>query len=158
MPLACIKICMFRILRSPKPLLLAALVLAPVSLSAAGHGLFGDWKTTDGSVVRTIPCARGLCIKIVAIAPSAPGNVDNNNPEPALRKRSLCNLEIGSAFTLASENQATGGRLYDPESGKTYKGNIDLAGDTLKLRGYIGITVFGRTETWHRAADVKPCS
>jgi len=141
-----------------KLVLLSALLLAPLSLSAADPGLFGDWKTADGSVVRTSPCAQALCIKIIAVTPTAPGTLDHFNPDPALRHRSLCNLEIGSGFTLAGDNQATGGRLYDPESGKTYKGNIDLKGDTLKLRGYIGITLFGRTETWHRTANVKPCS
>lgn len=141
-----------------KLVLLSALLLAPLSLWAADPGLFGDWKTADGSVVRTSPCAQALCIKIIAVTPTAPGTLDHFNPDPALRNRSLCNLEIGSGFTLAGDNQATGGRLYDPESGKTYKGNIDLKGDTLKLRGYIGITLFGRTETWHRTANVKPCS
>lgn len=149
---------MLRICFSAKPVLLAAIVLTPVSLVAADHGLFGYWKTSDGSVLRTIPCAQGLCIRIVSVTPTAPGDLDHNNPEPSLRKRPLCNLEIGSNFTLAGDTKATGGSVYDPESGKTYKGNIDLTGDTLKLRGYIGITLFGRTETWHRTADVKPCS
>ena len=29
--------------------------------------------------------------------------------------------------------------------------------DTLKLRGYIGISVIGRTEVWHRIGDFKSC-
>lgn len=137
---------------------LGALLVAPLSLSAAAPGLFGDWKTADGSVVRTAPCGQALCIKVIAVTPTAPGTLDHNNPDPALRKRSLCNLEIGSDFTIAGDTQATGGRLYDPESGKTYKGNINLEGDILKLRGYIGIALFGRTETWRRTTTVKPCS
>ncbi len=145
-----------------KPLstLLAAFLLAPISIAAAApsHALFGDWKTADGSVVRTFPCGDALCIKIIAVTPTAPGTVDHKNPDAALRNRPLCNLEIGSNFTLSGDNQATAGRLYDPESGKTYKGNIDLNGETLKLRGYVGVTLFGRTEVWHRTSDVKPCS
>ena len=138
--------------------LLSALLLAPVSLIAAAPGLFGDWKTADGSVLRTTPCAQALCIKIVAVTPTAPGTLDHNNPDPALRNRSLCNLEIGRDFSLAGATQATGGHLYDPESGKTYRGKIDLEGDTLKLRGYLGVSLFGRTEIWHRTAGVKPCT
>lgn len=139
--------------------LLALLSLLPaLPLSAAASSLFGDWKTADGSVVRTFPCSRGLCMKIVTITPKAPGTQDRNNPNASLRQRSLCNLEIGTGFNLSGNAAATGGMLYDPQSGRTYKGNIDLVGDTLKLRGYIGIALFGRTEVWHRANGVKACS
>jgi len=138
-------------------LLASSLLLLPLSLSAAAPQLFGDWTTSDGSVVRTYPCSNALCIKLVAITPTAPGSVDHNNPDAALRTRSLCNLEIGSGFALTGDSEANGGRLYDPESGKTYKGNLALKGDTLKLRGYIGVALFGRTETWRHAANLKPC-
>ncbi len=138
--------------------LISALLFAPASLAAAAPGLFGDWRTPDGSVLRTTPCAQALCIKIISVTPTAPGTLDQKNPDPALRNRSLCNLQIGRDFSIAGDTQATNGHLYDPESGKTYKGNIDLEGDTLKLRGYLGVSLFGRTEIWHRTVDVKPCS
>ena len=138
-----------------------AIWVSVVLLSSTAHGassrIFGDWKTPDGSVVRTYPCAAAVCMKIVAISSTAPGGVDANNPDPKLRNRPLCNLEIGDQFVLSGETAAAGGRLYDPMSGKTYKGNLDLAGDSLKLRGYVGIPLFGRTETWHRAGEVKTC-
>ena len=139
-------------------LLLAVLLVAPLTASAAPNGLFGDWKTPDGSVVRTFPCANELCMKIVTITPTSPGTVDHNNPDATLRARSLCNLQIGSGFAIAGDTTATSGQLYDPESGKSYKGDIDLKGDVLKLRGYIGIALFGRTEIWHRTSDVTTCS
>ncbi len=138
-------------------LLGSSLLLAPLSVSAASPALFGDWTTADGSVVRTFPCANALCIKIVAITPTAPGTIDQKNPNRALRKRSLCNLQIGNSFNLTGDAQAIGGQLYDPESGSTYRGNLELKDNTLRLRGYIGLAIFGRTETWHRATSVKPC-
>ena len=140
-----------------KSVVLSALAVAPLSLAASAPGPFGDWKTADGSIVRTFPCAQNLCIKIVTITPTAPGTVDFHNPDASLRSRSLCNLEIGSGFAIHGSSEASGGRLYDPESGKTYQGNLNLDGDILKLRGYIGISLFGRTETWHRATSVKAC-
>ncbi len=144
-----------RFVRSSLP---ALFLLGPLSLSAAASSLFGDWKTADGSVVRTFPCSNALCMKIVTITPKAPGTLDRNNPNASLRQRSLCNLEIGTGFNMSGDTAATGGQLYDPESGRTYKGNINLVGDTLKLRGYLGIALFGRTEIWHRAGSVKSCS
>ena len=47
-----------------------------------------------------------------------------------------------------------GGRIYDPESGKTYKAIIRLGDDgRLKLRGYIGISLIGRNTVWVPASS-----
>ena len=44
-----------------------------------------------------------------------------------------------------------GGTVVDPENGKQYKGKIwALDKDTLRMRGFIGISLLGRTETWTR--------
>jgi uncharacterized protein (DUF2147 family) len=51
----------------------------------------------------------------------------------------------------------SGGHLYDPKSGHTYRGTIVAEGDALKLHGYIGVSLFGRTETWQRVAAVEAC-
>ena len=46
----------------------------------------------------------------------------------------------------------SGGKILDPKNGKTYKCYIKLEdNNTLKLRGYIGISLFGRTAIWKRA-------
>ncbi len=42
----------------------------------------------------------------------------------------------------------SGGTVYDPKSDKTYKGKMWRDGDNLKLRGYIGISLLGRSSTW----------
>ena len=45
----------------------------------------------------------------------------------------------------------SGGTIYDPEEGKTYKCVMKLADEnTLNVRGYIGVPAFGRTVTWLR--------
>ena len=45
----------------------------------------------------------------------------------------------------------SGGTVVDPDNGKEYQGKIKAIGtDTLYLRGYVGISLFGRTETWKR--------
>jgi uncharacterized protein (DUF2147 family) len=44
-----------------------------------------------------------------------------------------------------------GGDVLDPETGKVYRGRIRLRDDnTLELRGYIGVPLFGRTQVWLR--------
>ena len=48
-------------------------------------------------------------------------------------------------------SQWEGGRIMDPENGKTYKCYISLdTTDKLKVRGYIGISALGRTQYWYR--------
>ena len=45
----------------------------------------------------------------------------------------------------------TGGTVIDPENGKEYKGKITAVGkDKLNMRGFIGISLLGRTQTWVR--------
>lgn len=49
-------------------------------------------------------------------------------------------------------NSFSGGKIMDPKSGKTYKCSIEFDGkDALKVRGFIGISLIGRTQTWKRA-------
>jgi len=126
-------------------------------LLAAAHGqtngILGNWTNPGGSTIHIYQCGPDICAKLVAISKDAPGRVDTKNPDPALRGRSLCGLVIGKDFESVSPSRAQGGKLYDPKSGKTYTGSMTREGDKLKLRGYVGIPLFGRTETWSRAPD-----
>lgn len=49
-------------------------------------------------------------------------------------------------------NSYANGRIFDPRKGKSYKLKAELANDgkTLKMRGYIGSPMLGRTQTWKR--------
>jgi uncharacterized protein (DUF2147 family) len=84
------------------------------------------------------------------LSPTAPTKTDINNPDATLRGKSLCNLEIGSRFHPSDATHASGGTIYDPRSGNTYRGQMVVDGDLLRLRGYVGFSLFGRTEIWHR--------
>lgn len=75
---------------------------------------------------------------------------DINNPDPALRSRPDLGLELLKDFTFDGDNVYNDGTVYDPKNGKTYSCKLTLEGNTLKLRGYIGISLFGRTEIWTR--------
>jgi hypothetical protein len=75
---------------------------------------------------------------------------DINNPDPRLRDRPLLGLVILKNFRQRSANLWTG-TAYDPESGKEYNGTLRLKdANTLLVKGYVGIRLFGRTETWTR--------
>lgn len=77
--------------------------------------------------------------------------LDVKNPDASLRSRTLLNLEFLKNFVYKNDNSWENGEIYDAQSGKTYNSKISLSGnDMLNLRGYVGISLFGRTETWTR--------
>ena len=75
---------------------------------------------------------------------------DKNNPDPALRSRPDLGLELLKDFVYDGDNVYNDGTVYDPKNGKTYSCKMTLDGNNLKIRGYIGISLFGRSEVWTR--------
>ncbi len=138
--------------------MVAVVLMLAASAHAEDHGVLGQWITAVGATAEVYHCDANVCVKLVMLTNDAPSRVDSSNPNAGLRKRSLCGLQIGRGFHLAGSDHADGGQLYDPKSGKTYSGTMVSAGDSLKLRGYVGVKLFGRTEVWKRAHDtVSTC-
>ena len=130
--------------------------MALLATAAMGQmaGVKGNWRTPTGSTISAYSCGDAVCMKILQLEQGAPGTEDHNNPDATLRSRSLCGLEIGSGFKMNGDgSKADGGTLYDPKDGKTYSGALTANGDVLKLRGYIGIKLFGRNEEWTRVHE-----
>jgi uncharacterized protein (DUF2147 family) len=136
--------------------ILALLLLSLTAAEGQSSSVLGNWTNPTGSTIQIYPCGAYICAKVIAIRKNAPSRVDGKNPNRALRTRSLCDLQIGWNFQLTSPSRAEGGHLYDPESGNTYSGSMTRAANTLKLRGYIGFSLFGRTEIWTRAPANTP--
>jgi len=77
--------------------------------------------------------------------------VDRENPDPALRNRPILGLDMLEGFIYAGDNLWKKGTIYDPESGKTYKSKMKLdENGVLKVRGYVGLSMIGRTTEWTR--------
>jgi uncharacterized protein (DUF2147 family) len=140
---------------------MSGLVLA-ASLSIAGAALadepsaVGYWVTPEGgSVVQIEQCGANLCGQIVGLRTTRkPGDspVDIKNPDKAKRDKPICGLMMMGSLTPAkTAGKWEGGWVYDPESGDTYKAEMKLDGpDKLDLRGFVGISLFGRTMSWMR--------
>ncbi|GAB2523018.1 DUF2147 domain-containing protein [Spirosoma aerophilum] len=74
---------------------------------------------------------------------------DEKNPDPALRSRDLIGVVILNDFTFDGNNTWQNGTIYDPRDGKTYSCKMNLKDPThLNIRGYVGVSLFGRTEVW----------
>jgi uncharacterized protein (DUF2147 family) len=74
---------------------------------------------------------------------------DEKNPDATLRNRDLTGLVILKHFTYDGRGVFLDGTIYDPHNGQTYSCKMTLKNtDQLLIRGYLGISLFGRTETW----------
>ena len=81
---------------------------------------------------------------------------DSKNPDPKLQSRDLVGLTMLNNFVFEGGNTWSDGTIYDPREGKTYSCKLTLKSpDQLSVRGYVGVALFGRTETWTRFAAGK---
>ncbi|MFI5157922.1 MAG: DUF2147 domain-containing protein [Sphingobacteriales bacterium] len=76
--------------------------------------------------------------------------VDELNSDEKLRSRPRLGLPVLADFVKDGNNKYTDGTIYDPNNGKTYSCIMTYKGKKLDIRGYIGISLFGRTTTWTR--------
>ncbi|MBT4791781.1 MAG: DUF2147 domain-containing protein [Halobacteriovoraceae bacterium] len=84
--------------------------------------------------------------------------LDIENPDEKLQKRSLMNLKNLHGFKFDGDIWS-GGKIYDPKKGKTYSAKMTMKSiDKLDLRGYVGISLFGRTSSWTRQKSAIPDS
>ncbi|MDB5030549.1 DUF2147 domain-containing protein [Mucilaginibacter sp.] len=75
---------------------------------------------------------------------------DKKNPDAALKSRPELGLELLKDFIFDGDNVYVDGTIYDPKSGKTYSCKMTIDGNKLKIRGYVGISLLGRSEIWTR--------
>jgi uncharacterized protein (DUF2147 family) len=130
------------------------------------HPLTGLWVEAKKHkiAVWVEECQAQLCGRIYwlkkPLSKNGKPKLDAKNPNVALRSRPQCGLQILSGFSPTKKSNVwKGGEIYNPKSGKTYQSNIQIAKDgTLKIRGYVGISLFGKTLRWERAKEkLKPC-
>ena len=77
--------------------------------------------------------------------------LDVKNPEANLKTRPILGLEMLKDFVY-DDGKWVDGKIYDPKTGKTYSCNMNIkANGDLNVRGYIGISLIGRSDTWKRA-------
>ena len=130
-------------------LLIAALTPSLASLAQPGEPAspFGLWRTQDGGgVIAIARCGAALCAHIAGIVldhPDDPTPLDN-------RGASQCGLALIDDATETEPGLWTG-HIRDPRNGMVFGVELRPRPDgTLALRGYLGIALLGRTETWTR--------
>lgn len=119
--------------------------------------IIGVWKTGEGTaMVRIYKNGEKYQGKIVWLKePNDPATgkpkVDKNHPDEATRTRPILGLINVWGFVFKEDNLWDDGNIYDPKNGNTYSCTIRMENpNTISVRGYIGVSLIGRTDTWTR--------
>lgn len=124
--------------------LVLCLALLPVPALPQGTPA-GQWLTEGrDAVIGIAPCGAVLCGRILGVTLDRPGD-----PVPTDQQgRTQCGLTIIRAITPDSDG-GWSARITDPRAGKEYRARMSLDGlGRLRVRGYLGIPLFGQTEVW----------
>lgn len=119
--------------------------------------IVGVWKTGEGNaMVRIYKNGEKYQGKIVWLKePNDPETgkpkIDKNHPEENSRMRPILGLVNVWGFRYAEKNNWEEGSIYDPKNGNTYSCTIKMTSqNTIEVRGFIGVSLIGRTDTWTR--------
>lgn len=143
---------MYRVL-----LISASLLISPTA-KAAPLDVFGTWlNEKQTSIIEISECEGAPCGTIIWIDHPAPETlVDDENPDPNLQAQPLLGLTILQGFE-ARGDQWKKGRIYDPESGKSYNSRLRRNDDnTLEVKGCVGPIC--QTQIWTPSAGPSPAT
>ncbi len=145
-----------------KRLLIVAAAAALASMSAmAAVNPVGLWKTIDDntgkvrSIVRITQSNgeyKGTIEKLFR-APDQDQNPKCDKCTDARKDKPIIGMTILTGLRADGDDEFAGGQIVDPENGKVYssKLTVDEDGKKLELRGFIGVSLIGRSQTWVRA-------
>jgi uncharacterized protein (DUF2147 family) len=139
--------------------LVTLILLCSVSLALAGGSPVGKWKTIDDktkkekSIVEIYETNGKIYGKIVQLLQEKDGGAsklctkctgsDLNKP--------MIGLVIVKGLAVDGD-EYTGGTIMDPNDGKVYKCKMEVTegGAKMKVRGFIGFSLLGRTQMWYK--------
>lgn len=116
-------------------------------LNGEGTGKIQIYRTTSGHYAGKI-----VWLKEPIDSETGKPKLDKRNPDKTKREVPTLGLINMRLFKYNPQDKVwEHGKIYDPKNGKEYSCKMELSDDnTLKVRGYIGISLIGRTDTWTR--------
>ncbi|WP_345948287.1 DUF2147 domain-containing protein [Mucilaginibacter sp. PAMB04274] len=136
--------------------LLGVLLFSASSFAQSADAILGKWINPSGEgqiqIYKKGSLFYGKLVWLKQPNDETTGQpkTDKNNPEKNLHSRPILGLEILKDFKFDGESVYDDGNIYDPKNGKIYSCKMTLNGNKLKIRGYIGISLLGRSEIWTR--------
>jgi uncharacterized protein (DUF2147 family) len=128
---------------------------APAAQADGGDAILGAWLTPKKDGVFEIYKNQNRYFGRLLKGEWKDDDRDINNPDPSLQDRLITGIDILIGFEFnAKKRQWAGGSFYDPEEGSTYDGKLWFDDDDvnkLNGRGFVGISLFGRTAVFERS-------
>lgn len=137
-------------------LFLAQLLSLAIFAQTESDAILGVWESGSGKArVKIDKAGEKFTGRIVWLR--EPNNdegkpkTDKNNPDEKLRSTPLLGYRMLRDFQYKGGKTWEEGTIYDPENGSTYSCTIKMTDEnTLDVRGFIGVSLFGRTDVWKR--------
>ncbi|MCF8366325.1 MAG: DUF2147 domain-containing protein [Bacteroidales bacterium] len=140
-------------------LFMAAIFAIPASAQVKADDILGVWLNEDEDAHIKIENRNGkyfgniVWLKNPNEDDTGLPKLDDENPDPELQQRPVMGLELLSGFVFDGDDEWEDGDIYDPKSGKTYSCYMvftDENKNNLKVRGFIGVSLLGKTTYWTR--------
>lgn len=141
-------------------LLWVVAVMAALPLSAQTNkadDIVGYWLNEEGTgkiqifKVNTSYYGKLVWLKDPNDSVTGKPRTDVENPDPKLRSIPLIGLVNLKGFVFDGDDEWKDGSIYDPKNGKTYNCFMKFeSANILKIRGYIGVSMLGRTTLWKK--------
>lgn len=132
------------------------IVILFITSTYAQKSVLGKWKSIDDETGKAIGIVEiyeedgKIYGKIIDILIPKDRNKTCQNCEGADKGKPILGLTVIKGLKKDGD-EYSGGHILDPKHGKLYKCYITLENeDKLKIRGYVGFSLFGRTQYWHR--------
>ncbi|MGJ8745739.1 DUF2147 domain-containing protein [Polaribacter sp.] len=137
-----------------------SLLFIMITFSVLSQTIFGTWYSRNeetniiDSVIEVYEKKGKAFAKVIEILDKTIKEPICQNCKDIYKDKPILGLTILKDLEK-NGNEWSGGNILDPRNGKIYKCNISLSTpNKLKLRGYIGITFFGKTSYWERTKKI----
>jgi uncharacterized protein (DUF2147 family) len=115
------------------------------------HLVLGNWLTQDRDGIIAISLAADGTYQGRIVGGGDPDRLDTTNTDPVLRREPLQGHVIMQGMHYLGEGRWSTGTIRDPDNGHVYKCRLELLSpERLQVRGFLGISLFGRSQVWTR--------
>jgi uncharacterized protein (DUF2147 family) len=128
-----------------------ATAAGPAATDVQAQQVLGNWLTQDRDGIIEISVAPDRSYQGRIVGGNDPGRVDTTNPDPALLTERLKGHVIMQGMRYTGDGHWSTGTIRDPNNGHIYKCRMQLlAPDRLQIRGFLGVSLLGRSQVWTR--------
>lgn len=125
------------------------------SFAQGADAILGEWYTTEKDarieIFKDQDKYHGRIIWMEEPEIDGKPVLDENNVDKNKKERPIMGMRLLNDFKFKN-GKWEGGTIYDPRDGKTYSCTLRKKNNQiLEVRGYVGVSLIGKTEEWTKA-------